>query len=192
MLSRLFRCALSKLRAATLDLVALVADADAALIVAQVVNTAVDVFVDDCARLKEGLFDVLSGLGGGLHEDETVLASEHFAFVGADLAPRIQVALVSDKHDCHVRVAVLLDFFEPACEVRECVSASDVIDQECTCGTAVVGARDALEALLASRVPDLKLDILLLNLDSARSEFDANSQIVLLTESLVSELQQQA
>ena len=40
-------------------------------------------------------------------------------------------------------------------------------------------------------VPDLQLHVLLVDLDGSRTEFDSNSQIMLLSESLVSELQQQ-
>ena len=121
--------ALGKLRAASLDLVALVANADAALIVAKIVDAAVDIFINNRARLKEGLFDILGGLGGSLHEDEAVLASEHLTLVGAYLSPCVQVALVANQHDCHIWVSVLLDFFKPACKVCEGVSASDVVDQ---------------------------------------------------------------
>ena len=51
-------CALAELGRATLDLVAFITDADARLVIGQVIDTAIDVFIDDCARLQEGLFDV--------------------------------------------------------------------------------------------------------------------------------------
>ena len=121
--------ALSKLRAASLDLVAFVANADAALIVAKIVDAAVNIFINNRARLKEGLFDILGGLGGSLHEDEAVLASKHLTLVGADLSPCVQVTLVSNQHDRHIRVSVLLDFLKPACKVCEGVSTGDVVDQ---------------------------------------------------------------
>ncbi len=41
-------------------------------------------------------------------------------------------------------------------------------------------------------VPDLKFDILLVDLDGSRSEFDTYGQIVLLSEALVRELEQEA
>jgi len=45
---------------------------------------------------------------------------------------------------------------------------------------------------LAGGVPDLKLDVLLLDLDGACTELDADGQVVLLTESLVRELEEEA
>ena len=82
-----------------LDLVALVAHTDARLVVRQVVHATVNVFINDRARLQEGLLYVLGGLRGGLHKDQAVLASEHFTLVGGDLATRVQIALVADQHD---------------------------------------------------------------------------------------------
>ena len=76
--------------------------------------------------------------------------------------------------------------------MRESISARDVVDEECTSSAAVVRASNALETFLACGIPDLKLDILLLNLDSARTKFHSNRQIVLLAEPLVRKLQQQA
>ena len=45
---------------------------------------------------------------------------------------------------------------------------------------------------MACSVPDLQLDILLIDLHGTGSELNSNSQVVLLAESLVSELEQQA
>lgn len=73
--------------------------------------------------------------------------------------------------------------------MREGVTARYVIDEKSASCTAIVGACDTLEGLLASSVPDLKLNILLSDLDSARAELDTNCQIVLLSESLVRKLE---
>lgn len=42
---------------------------------------------------------------------------------------------------------------------------SDVVDHECPCSSAVVGAGDSPEALLSCCVPNLKLDLLAANLN---------------------------
>ena len=57
---------------------------------------------------------------------------------------------------------------------------------------AVVTACDGPEALLSRRVPNLQLDILVFDLDHARSELNADSEIVYGLEALVCELQEQA
>ena len=120
-----------------------------------------------------------------------MLAREHLAFVSAYLTSGIQVALVADEHDSHVWVAVLLHLLKPARQMSEGVTTCDVIDEEGTSSTAVVRACDALERLLTSGVPNLQLDIFLLDLDGTSAELDTNCQIVLLTEPLVCELKQQ-
>ena len=45
---------------------------------------------------------------------------------------------VSDEHDDHVAVAVLPGVLQPGGQVVECVSASDVIDQESSRSSSVV------------------------------------------------------
>ena len=74
-----------------------------------------------------------------------MLTCKHLALVGADLASCIQVALIADEHDRHIWVAILFDLLEPACQVRECVSASDVIDEKGSGRAAIVRPRDRFE-----------------------------------------------
>jgi len=138
-----------------LDLVTLVAHADSRLVVRKIVDAAIYVFMNNSTRLEEGLFDVLSRLSGRLHEDETVLASEHLSLIRADLPAGVQVTLISNEHDGHVGVAVLLDLLEPPSQMGERVASRDVIHEEGAGRAAIVRPGDALERLLASRVPDL-------------------------------------
>jgi len=130
---------------AALDLVALVAHTDAALVIAEVVDAAVDVFVDYGTRLQEGLLDVLGSLRGSFHEDEAVFARKHLSLIRADLASGIQITLVSNEHNRHVRVSILLHFFKPAGQMRERVSPRDVVDEQGASCAAIVRASDALK-----------------------------------------------
>ena len=148
--------------------------------------------MDNRTGLQEGFLNILGRFRGRLHENEAVFAGEHLTFVRADLSTSVQVTLIPDEHDRHVRVAILFDFLEPAGQVRESVAPRDVIDEQGTGCAAVVRSRDALEGLLARRVPDLQLDVLLLDLDCAGAELDTDGQVVLLAEPLVRELEQQA
>lgn len=93
---RLFRRSIVAQLGGALDLVALVADPDARLIIGKIVDAAVNVFINDRARLQECLLDVLGRLRRRLHKDESVLASEHLTLIGADLSARVQVALIAD------------------------------------------------------------------------------------------------
>lgn len=74
----------------------------------------------------------------------------------------------------------------------ERVASRYVINEEGARRTAIIRPCDALERLLAGRVPNLQFDVLLLDLDRAGSKLDANGQVVLLTEPLICELEEQA
>ena len=74
--------------------------------------------------------------------------------------------------------------------MREGVPAGDVVDKQSASRSSVVGARDALEGLLAGRIPDLQLDVLPVDLDRACSELHSDCEVVLLAEPLVRKLQQ--
>jgi len=80
---------------------------------------------DRCTRMSQGrakgwhLLDVLSGLGGGLEEEQVVLLGEGSAFLLAHLPLALQVALVADQHDDDVAVAVLSAVLEPRRKVLE-------------------------------------------------------------------------
>ena len=102
------------------------------------------------------------------------------------------VTLVANEHDGGVGVAILSHFFEPARQMRERVPPRDIVDEQSASSTSVVGAGDGLKRFLASSVPNLQLDVLVVDLNRAGSEFDANRQIVLLTEALVCKLEEQA
>ena len=59
---------------------------------------------------------------------------------------------------------------QPGGEVLEGVAPSYVVHEQRARGAAVVGARDGAEALLPRRVPDLQLDLLLVDRDHPRAE----------------------
>ena len=108
----------------------------------------------------------------------------------ANLPSRVEVRFVSDQHDGHIRIPVLADFLQPACQVGERVSPRYVIYQKGSCRSSVVRPRDALERFLTCSVPNLQLDVLFIDLNGASSELHSNCQIVLLSEAFVGELQQ--
>ena len=54
----------------------------------------------------------------------------------------------------------------------------NVIDKQCSDGTAVVGAGNRPEILLASGVPDLELDVFVIDGNSFGPEFDSDCDIV--------------
>ena len=83
--------------------------------------------MNNAARLQESLLDVLGCLSRCLHEDQTVLTRKHLTLARADLPARVQIALVSNQHDGHVRVAVLAHLVQPFRQMRVRVPPSDII-----------------------------------------------------------------
>lgn len=134
----------------------------------------------------------MRGLGAGFEEDESVLASEALSFFDRHLAPVVTVRFIPNQHNGRVGISILPHFLEPAGQVRERVAPRDVVHQQGPRSAAVVGARDGLERLLACCVPDLELDVFLCDLDGPGAKLDADGEVVLLAEALVSELQQEA
>eukprot|EP01017_Pseudomicrothorax_dubius_P038152 TRINITY_DN5679_c0_g2_i4.p1 TRINITY_DN5679_c0_g2~~TRINITY_DN5679_c0_g2_i4.p1 ORF type:complete len:102 (-),score=4.65 TRINITY_DN5679_c0_g2_i4:148-453(-) len=88
-------------------------------------------------------------------------------------------------------------------KLKSDVEPCDVVDEECASSGAVVRASDRPEGFLSglksqvsirkdrtsNRIPDLKLDVLRVNGDHASAKLNSDSHFVLLTESLVDELQ---
>ena len=67
-----------------------------------------------------------------------MLTREHLTLIGADLSSGVEIALVTDKHDGHVWVSVLLDLLEPSGQVCEGVAPCDVVNQKgASCSTII-------------------------------------------------------
>jgi len=91
-----------------------------------------------------------------------------------NISSSLEIALVANEHDDHVTVAVLPGVLQPGGQVVKGVSASDIIHQQSSGCTTVIGAGDGAECLLPSRVPDLKRDRLLINRDFFIAEVSTN------------------
>jgi hypothetical protein len=68
------------------------------------------------------------------------------------------------------------------------VSSGNVIDKQCPSGTAVIASGNGSKGLLASRVPNLQLYQLVLEINHASAKLNANRQVVDGLKSLISEL----
>ena len=69
------------------------------------------------------------------------------------LSSGLQIALIAYQHDHHVRVAVLSGVLQPGGQMIERVPSRDIVDQQCTGRTSVVGACNRSERLLAGGIP---------------------------------------
>ena len=68
--------------------------------------------------------------------------------------------------------------------------AGDIIDKEGTSCSSIVASCYTFERLLTSRIPNLKFYVFLIYFYSSGAEFYTNCEVMLLTKSLISELQQ--
>lgn len=134
---------------------ALVADADPRLIWRKIVHSSVNILVDHLTCRQEGLLNIISGLGTSFHENQPVLFGKSLTFFRADLSAGIEITFIANKHDDHIGVAVLSDFFKPSCQVSKGIPSSYVVDKEGTRSATVVAPGNTFERLLAGGIPDL-------------------------------------
>lgn len=85
-----------------------------------------------------------------------------------------QIGLVSHQHYDNVAISVIPQLLQPSCNILERLELADVIDEQSSDGTAIISRCDGAVAFLASRVPDLGLDCLGVDLDAARRKLYAN------------------
>lgn len=103
-------------------------------------------------------------------------------------SPKVpQIALVSHQHNNDVAVRVVSQLFQPSRDVLICLVFADVVHEQRTDCTTVVGRSDGAVALLARGIPDLGFDGLGIHLDRSSSEFYANSRLGIEVEFVPSE-----
>ena len=100
---------------------------------------------------------------------------------------RGQIAFVAGKHYQALVLAEVPRVVYPLADTLEGLSACDVIYNDGDGGVFDVGGDEALEALLAGRVPEVQDDDLVLDVHLVRHEVDADSRLIVLIEGVVDE-----
>jgi hypothetical protein len=84
-----------------------------------------------------------------------------------------------------VWIAVVLDFFKPIFDMVESITPTvysllprNVVNKKSTDGTSIVRTGDGAEVFLTCSIPDLELDIFVVDRDSLSSKFDSDGHIV--------------
>lgn len=85
-----------------------------------------------------------------------------------------QIALVSHQHDDNVCVCMVSQFLQPSCHILVGLVLADVVNEKGAHSAAVVGRRNSTVPLLASGIPDLRLDRLGIDLNGPGRELDAD------------------
>merc|ERR1719334_56999 len=75
--------------------------------VVDVENALLNLFVDFLGCVDESLFNIGCGFCGGFHEDKAVFSGKCLTFLFFHLTSTLQVALVANQHDDHVRAGML-------------------------------------------------------------------------------------
>jgi len=102
-----------------------------------------------------------------------------------------QIALISHQHNNNIAVRMIAQLLQPPRHILVRLRLADVVDQQRAHGAAVVGRCDGAVALLARRVPDLRLDRLGVDLDAAGREFDADGRLAVQVELVAREAAEQ-
>mmetsp|Transcript_71488 Transcript_71488/g.149453 ORF Transcript_71488/g.149453 Transcript_71488/m.149453 type:complete len:202 (-) Transcript_71488:116-721(-) len=160
------------------------------LIATEIVQTFLYIFVDLPRCVQECGLHILPSLRRGFLKEQAVLLSKPCSLVVRNFAV-LQVALVANEHHDHVWLSVGSRVIEPPSEVVEGPPSTDVVDEQGACRPSIVGLGDRSESLLASCVPDLKLDLVILDLHDSVPELDTNGHIMLGSKTLVRELKKQ-
>lgn len=163
-----------------------------------------------CEDVLEGKLDVAGIESGGFDEGEVVLACTWSAAAQGTGAPTryqrtckllgilrghspqvSQIALVSNKHDDDVGVGMVAQLLQPPGHVVVGLVLADIVDEQSTDGTAIVGRGDGPVALLTRGIPNLRLDGLGVDLDGASRELDTDGRLGVQVELVAGESAQQ-
>lgn len=102
-----------------------------------------------------------------------------------------EVAFIADEEEDGIFFGVGLHLVHPKlADVVEAEWVGEIEDEEDTLAAPVVGTRDGPEALLSSRVPDLELDVFVINLDRLEAEVHPDRRQVVLGELVLDEAHQ--
>jgi len=99
---------------------------------------------------------------------------ELFCFVRRHSSQVSQVALISNKHDDNIRVSMISKLLQPSCHIVICLVLADVVDKKGAYSTAIISRGNGPITLLSSRIPDLSLDCLCVDLYRPCSELDTD------------------
>lgn len=111
-------------------------------LIIDVKNAFLNLLVNLFGCIDERFLDVRGGPCRRLHKHKSMFSRERFALFFLHFTTRFQVTFVADQHNHHVGVGVLTGILEPCGQVIEGLATSDVVDQKCAGGTAVIRAGD--------------------------------------------------
>lgn len=140
----------------------------------------------------EGLRDLPEVLRVDLDELQPVLLGEAGPLLQSHCPLVLQVVLIPDQQDLHVRVAVDFHLLQPVLYMGKSIPAGDIVDQQGSDRAPVVGSGDRPEVLLARSVPDLQLYVFVPHFYRFCPELHADRYVVGRTHFIFDELEHHA
>ena len=140
------------------------------------------------AHLIEHLLYIIWSLCWCLDERNPKVISECLPFVSSHRPFILEVNLIPDEEFAHLRIREFVNFSEPFPSVLEALSICDVVNDCNSVRAVIIVRRDALESFLAGCVPNLKLDLVAIDVDVANLEINADSWNIIIAECLIREL----
>lgn len=98
--------------------------------------------LDSLGHLSESILDVSGRLGGSLQEDQVERGSELGGLVVLNLALVDQIGLVSNQELVDILAGIAIDLLQPLLDVVESLLVGDIVDDDDTMSSAVVGRGD--------------------------------------------------
>lgn len=102
-----------------------------------------------------------------------------------------QITLVSNEHDDNVGIGMVTELLQPPVDIVIGLVLADVVNEQRTDRTAVVGRCNGTVPLLTGSIPDLSLDGLGVDLDGAGRKLDTDRRLRVKVELISSETTQQ-
>jgi hypothetical protein len=105
----------------------------------------------------EGLLNVGISLGRGFKERDAKLISESLGSLVVNATAVSLITLVANEKLSNVRTGIAVNLREPDLDVVEGLSLGNVVNDDNTMSTAVVGGSNRAETILTSSVPGVEI-----------------------------------
>jgi hypothetical protein len=114
--------------------------------------------------------------------------SKFSSFIFQHLSLLLQITLCSNQYLADCLACISFYLLDPPSDVLEALFVVDAVCKNDACCAFVVSLGDVAEALLACRIPDLELDLGLVDMYGLEFEIDADSGYIAVLEDSVTEL----
>ncbi len=120
--------------------------------------------VDLCQNPLESFLDICRLQSWCLYERKTLFLWEGLCIFCRNTSQVLEIRFVAHQHDNNIRICMISQFLQPSFHILISHMLCDVINQQSTHSSSIVGTGDGPIPLLSCCVPNLGLDSLAINL----------------------------